>query len=913
MAADATSRDSLVWAGKIDALCDELEAAWRAGQRPSLEPLLQRLEPAKRGDALTELLRVELELRRAKGDAPVRDEYLARFADLEQAIDQAFDGDRGEAATAPPESAPAGGLKIRCPHCHNPVELLPDAPLDQVECPSCGSRFSLTGGDTGTSDANTITRLGHFELVERLGMGAFGAVWKARDAQLGRIVAVKIPRRGALDAVEKEKFLREARSMAQLRHPNIVPVHEVGRENELLYIVSDFIRGAPLSVKIADSRLSIREAAEMLAKIARALHHAHERGIIHRDLKPQNIMLDESDEPYVTDFGLAKREAGEITMTLDGDVLGTPAYMSPEQARGESHQVDRTSDVFSMGVILFQLLTGELPFRGTAHLLIQKVIHEDPPSPRRLDHRIPRDLETICLKCLEKDPRQRYSTADLVGEDLERYLSGRPIHSRPRSRIHRGLRWAYKNRAITVLAATVALSLLVGSVSSTWLAIRFRNSERVATQSAAGKQKVLDALVASLGSVNTDNPEVTYQNTLLDVLASLRRSAELEMQEDPRASATMLNAIGQTCRSLRQFDNAIACHEGAYALLSRELGELHNDTLDVLHELGTSYLWPGKFRDALAAFEKAAAGFMKLHGRSDKRTVASLLDISACHAFLDDRVKAILTAEEALAGARASADESLLANVLHQLGVLYSQVNRLPDALNVQKEAWELSRRQFGDDDARTATVSLGVAVTYVGLGDVDAALPIMHSVLEFRKRKFGPQDANVLVCLGVLESAYQMAGRHEEAEPIIREWIEGAKVAPHFDPSQLPLAQIDLAEVLVRQGELQEASSMAGEGVKNPQIKPIDAARARNIQGLALAAEGQQVEAERMLLESCQFLVAEFPKIQPSARWRVFSACERLIDFYTRANRAEDAKTWRRQIQRLEKEMPQLRQGAAP
>lgn len=231
------------------------------------------------------------------------------------------------------------------------------------------------------------------------GVGAFGSVWKARDTKLDRTVAVKIPRKEQLDSAESEQFLREARSAAQLKHPNIVSVHEVGRDDGQTYIVTDYVEGVSLSSWLTGTKLTIRESAEPCLKVAYALEHAHEAGVIHRDLKPSNIMLDAQGEPHIMDFGLAKRETGDITMTLDRTVLGTPAYMSPEQAKGEAHSADRRTDVYSLGVILFETLTGERPFRGDHRMLLHKVLHREAPSPRSLKRSVPRDLETICLKC----------------------------------------------------------------------------------------------------------------------------------------------------------------------------------------------------------------------------------------------------------------------------------------------------------------------------------------------------------------------------------------------------------------------------------------------------------------------------------------------------------------------------------
>ena len=304
--------------------------------------------------------------------------------------------------------------------------------------------------------------LGRFELVREVGSGRFGTVWKARDTHLQRTVAVKIPRQRELNEQETELFLRDARAAAQLHHAGIASVHEIGREDDTLYIVTDFIDGANLNEWLSGKRLSAQEAAALVRKIAEALHHAHDAGVIHRDVKPSNIMLDGNGEPYVIDFGLARREFGELTMTTDGQILGTPAYMPPEQARGEGHQADRRSDIYSLGVVLFRLLTGELPFRGELRMLLLQIINDEPPRPRSLNANVPRDLETITLKCLEKEPAKRYQTAQDLAADLTRYLAGEPINARPVGRIERTWRWCRRHREVASLYCPVITVALGG-------------------------------------------------------------------------------------------------------------------------------------------------------------------------------------------------------------------------------------------------------------------------------------------------------------------------------------------------------------------------------------------------------------------------------------------------------------------
>lgn len=431
--------------------------------------------------------RLEFLKRNCQGDQSLFDEVrsLLGHANLQHdPLEKGLDSDEFTGA----HQAASQDLQLRCPQCSSTINLNDNDDLTSVECSSCKSSINVLGENgvrDSRSDNRVDQRIGRYRLLEKIGAGAGGTVWLAQDEELHRGVAIKFPHQSRLGAADRERFLREARAAGRFQHPNLVAVYEIGWDQDALFIVSEFIDGSSLKEWSQENGLDISQAVEAVTTLAEALDFAHEHGVIHRDLKPQNILMDETGTPHITDFGLAKSESDDFTMTLEGQLMGTPAYMSPEQAAGGGHRVDRRGDIYSLGVILYELITGECPFRGTTEMLIKQVLQDEPLEPRRLNARVSRDLNTVCLKCLQKNPGSRYQTAAELSNDLVSIQKGLAVRARPVSQLEKSWRWCRRNPLSASLGACLILLLLTLSIVGPIVAFRQSELARQASVSEA--------------------------------------------------------------------------------------------------------------------------------------------------------------------------------------------------------------------------------------------------------------------------------------------------------------------------------------------------------------------------------------------------------------------------------------------
>jgi len=521
----------------IDRIALEFETAWRDGSPPQIEKYLEGFQDEEQGELFRELLAIELEYRRRLGEEPDGTLYEAEFPQFTAIVQAVIRHDLQRHADPAEKSRAA----IRQALHSTPRSLAADDTGDGL------ANLSRQGDDLAAEDMPA--RVGEYEILGRLGRGGMGVVYKARQISLNRIVALKMILSGSHASKEEiQRFRSEAESAAQLQHSHIVPIYEIGEHRGHHYFSMGFVDGRSLDELIEDNPLSSRQAATYVKAIAEAVHYAHQQGVLHRDLKPSNVLVDHQDEPHVADFGLAKLTTSDAELTLTGQVLGTPNYIAPEQALGHSKQVQATSDVYSIGAMLYALVTGRPPFNAdTTAATIMQLVETDPVPPALINPSVDQDLETITLKCLEKSPQNRYTSAEELALELGRYLRGEPIHARPIGVIGRLRRWCSRNRAVAALLVAIMLALASGTGVSGYFALQARaqaEAAKIQAQEATAARKTADEKAAD-----------AERNAERERLANYFQSVALAERELSAMHAVRADELLEACPShLREWE-----------------------------------------------------------------------------------------------------------------------------------------------------------------------------------------------------------------------------------------------------------------------------------------------------------------------------------------------------------------------
>jgi serine/threonine protein kinase len=733
-----------------------------------------------------------------------------------------------------PADAPEGG----CPGCllESGLRLLDEEAVAEVD--DLG-QLDKTARAANRSErfAAMLGQLGDYELLEEVGRGGQGVVFRARQKSLNRTVALKVIGLGqwATEAHLK-RFRREAEAAASLDHPCIVPIYEVGERDGSCYFSMKFIEGGQLDEVVGREPPPIRRAAKLIAKLARAVHYAHEHGILHRDIKPGNILLDQKGEPRLTDFGLARLVETESTVTRTKEVLGTPSYMAPEQAVGETRKFTSATDVYGLGAVLYQLLTGHPPFAGgTTYETIRLLLDTEPRQPRLWNRKIDRDLSTICLKCLEKDPQRRYSSALALAEDLESWLKHEPIRAKPSGFFTHTCKWVRRNPA---LVGTAAVCLLLGA-ASLWL---LREPGWTRQISAATKKLLLSpeqaAEQAKLHQALIQYPEAQFEVANAHWIGS-GAGVESPAGVEERLYSNLATGVGLDAKILTEklpkFSQAVkrdpdasSYERACAAYLGKDYAEAERLFLTTADEAQQAI--PTKTADMIRVLKLAGWSARKsdefVRAREHLAEAEKLTDRQRNPREWADVQYAI--ANVLYAGQHHPGDaEKLLRDVIEARTQIFGPEDRetlkarrrLAQSLWLQsrhleaeaelREVIKVDEKMLGPENPETLRSRWDLQIAWSWGNKTADALIESQQILKLREKVLGPEDRETLASRGGVASNLGRLGRFSEAIPQYRELLKlQEKVLGPDDHTTLKTIG-DLGYHLAQAGEYREGESM--------------------------------------------------------------------------------------------------------